>query len=340
METERTAEAQAQLEAACEQVFAFREIVEGTIRGLAGRLGQHPRIELTEDAAERSLARVYIEAGRTWEARKLVEEGLGVLNEDHLRALDSAIGVSQACLRLLEDRRAVELPHDVGYVISTLAVRALATCHEISALLRAGFPNGAVARWRTLHEVAVVASVLTVGNRHTATRFVNHRWIMAARDRDHQQSPPTWPDKRTPEVMRQRLVRHYGPEFSGKYGWAAVVTQRVAGVRSPQWHHLEAVAQLAEGHRQRVKRAHHSIHVDALGGLSMLDSSGMLHSGISTTGSHHVVWDTLRALAESTDSLIALHQRYDAAPTVLACRTYAARMLSELEFDHIRFAMT
>ena len=140
--------------------------------------------------------------------------------------------------------------------------------------------------------------------------------------------------------MRQRLVRHYGPEFSGKYGWAAVVTQRVAGVRSPQWHHLEAVAQLAEGHRQRVKRAHHSIHVDALGGLSMLDSSGMLHSGISTTGSHHVVWDTLRALAESTDSLIALHQRYDAAPTVLACRTYAARMLSELEFDHIRFAMT
>ena len=41
---------------------------------------------------------------------------------------------------------------------------SVAVGHGVLCLLRAGFPRGAHARWRTLYELVVVASVLALGN--------------------------------------------------------------------------------------------------------------------------------------------------------------------------------
>jgi hypothetical protein len=319
-------------------VFSFDAIVNGSIRGLAAHSSGRGWVEMSEEAAMRGLDRLLQEAEQTWMARRLCEEAIGMINEMILRVFDAAIGVARSCLRTLNDRPSARIPHDVAYVVSTLGVRAQATCHEISALLRAGFPNGARARWRTLHEVAVVSSVLMFGNRYTASRFKNHRWIMLARDIERETQNTLWPTRPSPEVMRRRLIRRYGAAYDGRYGWASQETSRAIHVTKPQWHHLESVAKLADGHRPRVKSAHHSVHVDSLGGLDLVDSSGAHHAGARLDGSQPIVWQAIVALSEVTDSLIGIWQRYNNVPMVVACRAYANRMLFELETEAARMS--
>lgn len=318
--------------------FAFDSAVARSVRGLAAHVSDASWIEMSEETAMRSLDRLLSEADRTWTARGSYEEALGVLNEYDFRLLDAAVGLTQGCLRLLNDRR-TEIPPDVAYVISTLGVRAQATCHEVSALLRAGFPNGARGRWRTLHEVAVVSSVLTLGNRYTATRFKHHRWVMLARDLEYADDV-AWTDGPSPAAMRRRLAKRYGASYTGTYGWASLVTLRAIGEAKPKWRHLESAARLADGHRHRVKAAHHSVHVDSLGGLDLIDTAGLLHAGARVEGAQPIIWQSIRALADATDSLISLRQRYDGAPVVRACRVYADRMFLELETEAARHTGT
>lgn len=315
------------------KVFAFDQTAWRSIRGLAGSGRGHAPIQMSELTAMRALEDLLRSADETWTARASCEQAIGLINRPELRHLDAAVAVAQACLRITNRRLDVGVPVDVAYAVSTLGARAQATSHEISALLRAGFPGGAQARWRTLYEVAVTSSVLMLGNRYPASRFKNHRWIMLARDRDHVDGLAPWPDRRSPEQMRERLVRQYGPEYADRYGWASPVTLRRLGIRRPQWHHLERTADLAGGYRHRVKSAHHSVHVDSMGGLDLLDSSGTLHAGSRIEGGQPVIWQTIHALAEATDSLLALWQRYDSTPLIAASRAYADRLLFELETD-------
>lgn len=181
--------------------------------------------------------------------------------------------------------------------------------------------NGALGRWRTLHEVEVVTKVLSVGNRYTAGRYNNHRWITMAIDLDHPAPGMKWPTGLTePAIMRDRLVKRYGKPYKGRYGWASPVTKKHLKVEHPMWHHLERVAELSDSHQRHVKFAHHSVHADSLGTLNLIDSSGLLHSGAGLDGIPELSWRTIRTLRETTGRLIAIWERYDNSPEVRASR--------------------
>jgi hypothetical protein len=139
--------------------------------------------------------------------------------------------------------------------------------------------------------------------------------------------------------MRERLVKRYGKSYAQPYGWAAQVTMRKLGVQQPQWFHLERVAQLAQGHADRVKAAHHLVHVDALGVLELVDGHGTFHAGARLDEVPNVAWQTVRALSEATDSLLAIWQRHDPTPLALASRQLAAHVLLNLELIAMRSGM-
>src|ERR1035437_7625528 len=67
-------------------------------------------------------------------------------------------------------------PHLV-YVLTRLHARACQVTEEILTLLTAGFADGAMARWRTLHEIAVVASFISSHGEELAERYVQHQHI-------------------------------------------------------------------------------------------------------------------------------------------------------------------
>lgn len=117
-------------------------------------------------------------------------------------------------------------------------------------MLRAGFPVGAHARWRTLYEIDVIAHVLLKGNRCTATRFVNHRWIQLARDNER---TATRPPVGGPSInaMSSKYVRRYGKSFGGTYGWAAEISRRKLQVENSKFFHLQRIADL-DGYGSRV----------------------------------------------------------------------------------------
>src|SRR5205823_6083293 len=104
-------------------------------------------------------------------------------------ALDQMVGLSYGVNQLLSHefgQQESSPPKMVRYAVIFLLTRAISTAHEVCALLRAGFPVGATARWRTLYELSVVSGVLRVGNRGTAARYVNHRWVLVAKEAANQ----------------------------------------------------------------------------------------------------------------------------------------------------------
>lgn len=113
--------------------------------------------------------------------------------------------IAQATVHLFNGCVDGVIPKDVRYVFIGLASRAISTFREIAILLDNGYAFGAKSRWRTLSEILVVARVLIAGNRYTATRYKEHRWIMLARNRDRVEDFQWDGDLPTPEVMSRRL---------------------------------------------------------------------------------------------------------------------------------------
>lgn len=72
-----------------------------------------------------------------------------------------------------EKLRASESDPDYIFgALSHLHPRMLLVASEIDALLRTGFPDGALARWRTMHEITVVAMFIAQNDQDTAKRYL------------------------------------------------------------------------------------------------------------------------------------------------------------------------
>ena len=113
--------------------------------------------------------------------------------------------------------------------LTRLHGRACQITYEVVSLLRAGHADGAMARWRTLHEVSAVARFVVAKRADIGTRYLAHDVIesrkaargfqaMAARFRHKPLS------QRELDRINQAAgtsVAKYGPEFDEEYGWAA-----------------------------------------------------------------------------------------------------------------------
>jgi hypothetical protein len=269
-------------------------------------------------------------ADRTWMSRAQVEQSLADENRSALRALDSMVGLSHAFARLLLGGRSEELhsvPESVGYASSMVLTRSLSIGHEICALLRAGFPAGARGRWRTLYELAVVAEILHVGNRGTAARYANHRWIRLAKSPDDYFSPQDWASTEV-ERMSKKFIRRYGSAFSGTYGWAAELTKRKLGVAHPKFGHLEEIAKL-DWSSSIIASAHHSVHADSIGGLGTVNAAGVFHSGARLGGIAEMCLLTIDSLGVIDRSVLGTWLDYAGPFTDRASRLNVLAQLSE-----------
>lgn len=71
--------------------------------------------------------------------------------------------------------------------LTLLHARACLVASEVQSLLRSGHAAGAQARWRTLHELAVIAFVLGNHDRDISERFLQHRQVERHKDALHYQ---------------------------------------------------------------------------------------------------------------------------------------------------------
>lgn len=116
-----------------------------------------------------------------------------------------------------------------------LHARGIRVANEILTLLREGFPDGALSRWRTLHELAVVSTFLTQNDAEIALRFLSYRGIEEYKAlkqySDHLPRSGMVPlasgELDAAKAHRDHLVAEFGPEFSESMGWAyPIITKK------------------------------------------------------------------------------------------------------------------
>jgi hypothetical protein len=109
-----------------------------------------------------------------------------------------------------------------------LHANAALICGEVLELLRGGYASGAHARWRSLHETAVVALFIGSETRETAERFLLHRLVKSYEDacsfQKHcerlGQKPISKEELANIERAYQQTLERFGTDFVGSYGWA------------------------------------------------------------------------------------------------------------------------
>ncbi|MDQ3695749.1 MAG: DUF5677 domain-containing protein [Chloroflexota bacterium] len=154
---------------------------------------------------------------------------------------------------------------DQDYVFEALTkihARACLIASEIRALMVFGHASGANARWRSLHELAVVAFFVKQHGNDVAERYILHATIRSAKESDkyeqHYQAlgymPPDPVERRQVLEAREKLVDCYGSDYGSDYGWAAGI---LSG--KPTFAQIEAAVGLAHM-RPHFGMASHSVH--------------------------------------------------------------------------------
>ncbi len=118
--------------------------------------------------------------------------------------------------------------------LSHLHPRMLLVANEIDALLRTGFPDGALARWRTLHEISVVARFIAQSDQATAKRYLASFHFNAYRAAVHynkyadRANLSPFPAKEI-EVMKSdcdAFEKELGRAIGSDYNWAKEAVQK------------------------------------------------------------------------------------------------------------------
>lgn len=168
--------------------------------------------------------------------------------------------------------------------LSHLHTRALQIASEIMTLMEGGLADGAMARWRTLHEVTCVATVLTDGGEELADRYLTHEIVEARKALGQYQGchealgyAPFSP-REAAKIERDyaAVIGRYGREFGGEYGWVATHL----GISRPNFSQIEEAAGRAMM-RSHYKMASHNVHAGAKGIAYRLGAFDRRFSGIA-----------------------------------------------------------
>ena len=132
---------------------------------------------------------------------------------------------------------------DVFEALTRLHGRACQVSGETLVLLRSGFADGAHARWRTLHEISLVAALIYEHGPELAEKYLLHRTIqqfkLACQLQIHYerlgQEPVSEDVFSRLKEKRDMLMARFGSSFKEDYGWAADVTRP----KSPKLSNIE-----------------------------------------------------------------------------------------------------
>jgi hypothetical protein len=175
-------------------------------------------------------------------------------------------------------------------VLIRLHARACQITEEIICLLEGGFADGAMARWRTLHEVAVVAQFISAHGEDLAERYVLHQAVESKRAMDdYQKCQPhlSYEPLEQGEIKAVRdsydaVIARFGKNFKSQYGWAA----DHLNIARPTFENIEYAAGI--GHlRAHYRMASHNVHANPKGlffKLGLLKESELLLADPSNAG--------------------------------------------------------
>lgn len=195
-------------------------------------------------------------------------------------------------------------------VLTRLQARAVQIACEISHLLKGGFADGAFARWRSIHETAVIARLISNGDDELASRFLDYHAVLKVKlisqytkysdDLGFENFSQSEIEKYQKD--KDAMEGRYGKDFVKTNGWAGDVIGK-AGVTFEQIEEFVKMDFL----RPHYKFSSQNIHsgVDSIAfklGLSMSEDDILL-SGPSNEGFIEPLQCTSLSLCQITTAL-------------------------------------
>ena len=163
-------------------------------------------------------------------------------------------------------------------VLTRIHVRACQIASEILVLLKSGFADGAHARWRSLHELAVVGSFIKTYGNEVAERYLLHDNIesykAATLYQKHYEAlgyePISQDEFDLVKIRHDKLIERFGRSYKNNYGWASSVLKN----EDPTFAQIEENRKL-DYLRPFYKLASHNVHANPKGIMFKL---GLLHN--------------------------------------------------------------
>ena len=325
-------------------MFGLQEILESTIEDMlaSGHFDQHPDNELESTVTDMitdlsgdiaSLISVRIKKDavsglkRHRRDRKGFEKRLNERWKRPLDLLDLVIALTvEAGTEFNRKYRneAVSSSDTVFQSLTRLHARACQVSGEVLALLHAGFADGAHARWRSLHEMAVVASLIEEHGQELAERYLLHEKIQQYKLACEYQAfldrldvePLSKEEFNSLKVQRDELIARFGEAFQNDYGWAS----SVIGNDRPTMRGIEQHVQL-DHLRPYYRMASDNVHPNSHGahfrlGLHSSQQDEVLLAGPSDVGLADPGHSTAISLLQITINLLATRSAFDCVVTM------------------------
>jgi hypothetical protein len=201
-------------------------------------------------------------------------------------------------------------------VLTRLHARACQVAREVVALLHAGFADGAMARWRTLHEISVMSEFIRVSGEEVATRYLHHHAVESKRAAvQFSQWYNVLGERPLSKRQVDRIEKNfrasldkYGRSFGSEYGWAAGSLKN----EKPRFADIEKAAGV-DYLRPYYRMASHNVHANPKGILFRL---GLTHDevllvGPSNAGLADPGLSTARSLSRITCNLVLMLPNLD-----------------------------
>ena len=147
-----------------------------------------------------------------------------------LDLLDILLGVSrEAGERFSQEHASIAEKEDdfVFIVVRNMHIRSCRVAAEVRELMAAGFADGAMARWRTLNEIAVISSFIRNTGNEAARRYIDHNVIGSFNLVDEylrvypEGGKFTKEDLSRATQLKENIIENYEKMFEKDYGWAA-----------------------------------------------------------------------------------------------------------------------
>jgi hypothetical protein len=181
-------------------------------------------------------------------------------------------------------------------VMGRLHARACQVAEEVVCLLEGGFADGAMARWRTLHEIAVVSFLIADRGEHLAERYVLHQAVESKRAADEYQEhhealgyePISKDEMKSIHEACDEVAARFGSEIRGRtdYEWAREYLDLKDKKKPPSFRDIEAAVGI-HYLRPYFRLACHNVHANAKGAffrLGLLSETDTFLAGPSDAG--------------------------------------------------------
>lgn len=336
-------------------MFGFTKVIREIVAEIGSDVSDpeelHRLIALALDSSVKSIDRSLVRgAARMLEATRKQDQGFVERNKLRWRVgfdlLETLIVISQetgeAFIAKHAKRMVKRQDHKID-VLMRIHARSCLISREVLTLMIHGYADGALTRWRSLHELAVSATFLASKPIKVSEMYMAHQSIEGHKAAEEYQVycprlgqiPLTDEEFSELTAIRDSFVQQFGTAFGKPYGWAAIAMgEKHAGFRD-----LEEQVGL-EHLRPYYRMASHSVHGgphglrNALGLSDVKSASAAPLAGPSNGGMADPGHLTAISLLQTTTALLGTKLTVDESVSIKIMQRFVDRIGNALIKSH------